>query len=157
MLGTLSFASRNRDHFDEHDLDFLRTVSHYVALAKEQERLLNETTERSARLEESEERFRQLADNIEDAFWMHDVASGRRVYVSPAFERLFGWSPDLSQSAPDEVYDAIHPADRQRVQTAFREKASEGLYDEEYRVIWPDGTVRWVRDRGFVIKRRTVW
>ncbi len=152
LLGTLSFTLSDRKHFDEHELDFLRTVSHYVALAKEQERLLKEARERAARLEESEQRFRQLADNIEDAFWMHDVASGRRVYVSPAFERLFGWSPDLAQSAMDEVYDAIHPADRQRVQTAFREKAPEGLYDEEYRVVRPDGTVRWVRDRGFVIK-----
>ncbi len=152
LLGTLSFARSDRDHFTEHELDFLTTISHYVALAKERQRLLSVTRQRTTLLEESEERFRQLADNIVEGFWMQDVATNRRIYASPAFERLFGWSTDPSRSFRNDVFDAVHPDDRERVERAFREKALHGLYDEEYRVVQLDGAVRWVRDRGFVIK-----
>jgi two-component system, cell cycle sensor histidine kinase and response regulator CckA len=99
-------------------------------------------------LRESEERFRQLAENIGAAFWLHDLAAGRIIYVSPAFGRIWG-RPAEELYADRGVWRAsVHPDDR-----AHASQPSSGeAYEVEYRIVRPDGTVRWIRDRGFPIR-----
>lgn len=123
------------------------------------ERELREAKERQKRhnaeqaLRESEERFRQLAENIaESVFWMSDPISRQQLYVSPAYERIWGRSCESLYANFLEWLEAIHPEDRQRIQTNFFEQALAGNYDEEYRIIRPDGSIRWIRDRGFPIQ-----
>jgi PAS domain S-box-containing protein len=103
-------------------------------------------------LRESEERFRQLAENINEVFWMLDPASERILYVSPAYETVWGRSCDDLLARPDEWRDAIHPEDRARVGASMRASLATGEYDETYRVTRPDGTLRWVHDRGFPVR-----
>jgi len=103
-------------------------------------------------LAQSEERFRQLAENIQDVFWISDMAQHQVLYVSPAYEKLWGRSCESSLANFMQWTDSIHPQDRDRVQAAFLEKVERGEYDQEYRIMRPDGSVRWVRDRGFPIK-----
>lgn len=113
---------------------------------------ITEERRRSAELAESEQRFRQLAENIDEVFWMTTVDKGRVLYVSPAYEVIWGRARrELYQSAMQWV-DAIHPEDRERVQRAARDEQSVGTYDEEYRVVRPDGTLRWIRDRAFPVR-----
>ncbi|MDZ4875453.1 MAG: Sensor histidine kinase RcsC [Chroococcidiopsis cubana SAG 39.79] len=123
------------------------------------ERELREAKERQKRhnaeqaLRESEERFRQLAENIaESVFWMSDPKARQQLYVSPAYERIWGRSCESLYANFMEWLEAIHPEDRQRIQTKFFEQALAGHYDEEYRIIRPDGSIRWIRDRGFPIQ-----
>ncbi|MGL5922831.1 response regulator [Chroococcidiopsis sp.] len=123
------------------------------------ERELREAKERQKRhnaeqaLRESEERFRQLAENIaESVFWMSDPKARQQLYVSPAYERIWGRSCESLYANLMEWLEAIHPEDRQRIQTNFFEQALAGHYDEEYRIIRPDGSIRWIRDRGFPIQ-----
>lgn len=125
-------------------------------------RELREARERQKRLEaeqalrESEERFRQLAENItESVFWMSEPISEKMLYVSPAYERIWGRSCDSLSANFRAWIEAIHPDDRQRVQTSYFDRSLLGKYDEEYRVIRPDGSIRWIRDRGFPIKNQT--
>jgi PAS domain S-box-containing protein len=122
------------------------------------ERELREAQERQKRnqaeqaLRESEERFRQLAENItESVFWMSEPKAARLLYVSPAYERIWGRSCESLYGNFMEWLEAIHPEDRQRVQSVFFEQALWGNYDEEYRIVRPDGSLRWIRDRGFPI------
>ncbi|MDF5719277.1 MAG: response regulator [Rhizonema sp. PD37] len=103
-------------------------------------------------LQESEERFRQLAENIHDVFWMSEPQKRQFIYVSPAYEELWGHSCESLHVDFMGWLNAIHPEDRQRVETAFFEKALQGEYDEEYRIIRPDGSVCWIRERGFPIE-----
>jgi two-component system, cell cycle sensor histidine kinase and response regulator CckA len=126
------------------------------------ERELRESQERQQRLwaeqalQESEERFRQLAENItESVFWMSDPQSKQMLYVSPAYERIWGASCESLYANSMEWIEAIHPDDRQRIQTVFFEQSLVGSYDEEYRVVRPDGSIRWIRDRGFPIQDHT--
>jgi PAS domain S-box-containing protein len=123
------------------------------------ERELRETEERRKRhsaeraLRESEERFRQLAENItESVFWMSDPKARQFLYVSPAYENIWGRSCESLYANFEEWLEAIHPDDRQQVQTVFFEQALAGTYDEQYRIIRPDGSLRWIHDRGFPIK-----
>jgi two-component system, cell cycle sensor histidine kinase and response regulator CckA len=123
------------------------------------ERELREAQERQKRLyaeqalRESEERFRQLAENIsESVFWMSDPKSHQMLYVSPAFDRIWGGSSEKLYADFGEWIEAIIPEDRQRIQTNFFEHSLLGNYDEEYRIMRPDGSTRWIRDRGFPIQ-----
>jgi PAS domain S-box-containing protein len=101
-------------------------------------------------LRESEERFRQMAENIREVFWMTDPKQTRYYYVSPAFEAIWGRPRQHVYHQPYLWIDAIDPQDRQRVLSASAQ--ASGGYDVEYRVIRPDGSVRWIWDRAFPIK-----
>jgi two-component system, cell cycle sensor histidine kinase and response regulator CckA len=123
------------------------------------ERELREARERQKRLyaeqalRESEERFRQLAENItESVFWMSDPTKLQIFYVSPAYDRIWGRSSTSLYTNFMEWIEAIVPEDRERIQTKFFEQSLLGNYDEEYRIMRPDGSIRWIRDRGFPIK-----
>jgi two-component system, cell cycle sensor histidine kinase and response regulator CckA len=123
---------------------------------------LRESQERQQRLwaeqalQESEERFRQLAENItESVFWMSDPRAQQILYVSPAYENIWGASCESLYNNSATWIEAIHPDDRQRIQTIFFDQSLIGNYDEEYRVVRPDGSIRWIRDRGFPLKDHT--
>lgn len=103
-------------------------------------------------LRESDRRFHQVADNIREVFWLTDRATGELLYVSPAFEDIWGRSPAQLYSSPLLWAEAIHFEDRQRVIEAMRTKRVAGTYDEEYRIVRPDGSLRWIRDRAFPVR-----
>ncbi|MEP7000913.1 MAG: PAS domain-containing protein [bacterium] len=100
---------------------------------------------------EWEERFRQLADNIEEVFWLASVPSGEVIYVSPAFEVIWGRPCADLYAAPQLWSDLIHPDDRAAALAAAARRETD-TYDEEYRIVRPDGTVRWISDRAFPIR-----
>jgi PAS domain S-box-containing protein len=104
-------------------------------------------------LVESEERFRQLAENINEVFWMTDPQTTQLLYISPAYERVWGRSCQSLYENPRSFMDAVHPEDQERVRIAVLENQSRGEQtDKEYRVVRPDGSIRWVRDRAFPVK-----
>ncbi len=96
----------------------------------------------------AEDRFRQLAESIQQVFWMTD-ARGAVLYVSPAFETIFGRSCESLIASPGVWMDAVHPDDRERVEQAAYARSRRDEYDEVYRIVRPDGAVRWIRDRAF--------
>jgi PAS domain S-box-containing protein len=103
-------------------------------------------------LRESEERFRQLAENIHEVFWMIDAREGRYVYVSPAYEEVSGRPRQSLYEQPRSWIETIHPDDRDRV-IAQEQQLRRGVFTEwEFRVVRPDGSVRWVRARAFPVK-----
>jgi PAS domain S-box-containing protein len=97
-------------------------------------------------LRESERRFRELAENIEQVFWLWNPSGV--VYVSKAYETLWGRSCDELYRKPYSWRDSIHPEDRKRVVSEVRGMPTKRL-DLEYRIIRPDGELRWIRDRVF--------
>lgn len=104
-------------------------------------------------LQESEERFLQLAESSDDVFWVNSIAPERVLYVSPAFERLWERSAaDLYQN-PRLWIETIHPDDRKCVVDAFEAIAQDPLvdYDQIYRIVRADGTTRWIHDRGAAV------
>lgn len=102
-------------------------------------------------LKDSEERFRQLAENIHETFWLTEWAEQKVLYISPAYETIWGRScQSLYDDSCSWSYN-IHPDDRDRVVEAFNKKAELGQYDEIYRIVREDGTIRWIHDRAFPI------
>jgi two-component system, cell cycle sensor histidine kinase and response regulator CckA len=102
-------------------------------------------------LEETNERYTQLADAIEEVAWLTDADRRAVLYVSPGYEKIWGRSCESLRQNPSDWVAAIHADDRARVQAA-RTRQGVGTYDEEYRIVRPDGTVRWIRDRAFPVR-----
>jgi PAS domain S-box-containing protein len=102
-------------------------------------------------LKESETRFRQIAENVREVLWVTDPGKSEMLYISPAYERVWGRTVESLLKAPLSFVDAIHPEDRKHVIAAFP-KQVQGDYDEVYRIVRPDGGVRWIRDRAFPVK-----
>jgi len=103
-------------------------------------------------LEDSEGRFRQLAENINEIFWLVDRSKNQMLYISPAYEKIWGRRCEDLYASPETWLDAIHPGDRERVRRAATTKQEAGTYDEEYRIIQPDGAIRWIHDRAFPVR-----
>ena len=103
-------------------------------------------------MQESEEKFRQLAENIEAVFWVADKDASRILYVSPAYEKIWGASCQSLYDRPISFAEAIHPDDREKV-LACMERQRRGLPTEaEYRIVRPDGSQRWIHDRSFIVR-----
>jgi PAS domain S-box-containing protein len=103
-------------------------------------------------LRASEERFRQLAESAREVFWLRDEPEGRFAYVNPAYEAIWGRSRQSLHDEPASWAEAIHAEDRPRVLEAFAAHRDAGTYDEQYRVVRPDGSVRWIRDRAAPVR-----
>jgi two-component system cell cycle sensor histidine kinase/response regulator CckA len=102
-------------------------------------------------LRESEERFRQLAENISEVFWMTDPAKREMLYISPGYETIWGRTCKSLMERPHSFFDAIHPDDRPRVLASIQAN-SDTPYELEYRIVRPDRSVRWIRDRAFPVR-----
>ncbi len=105
-----------------------------------------------ADLKNSEERFRQLAENIDDVFWMFSLTDGALLYVSAAYDAMWGRDSARLAEAPGDWIASVHADDRAALLQRWEGLREHGAYDEEYRVAQPDGAMRWVRDRAFVVK-----
>jgi PAS domain S-box-containing protein len=101
---------------------------------------------------ESEERFHQLADHIDEVFWIYEFASSKISYVSPAYESTWGRSCQSLYERPMSYLEALCPADRERAMLAHRSRESGKITAEEYLITRPDGTRRWIWDRGYPIR-----
>lgn len=104
-------------------------------------------------LKESEERFRQVTDNINEIFWMTDPEKNKMFFISKAYERIWGKTTQSQLDDPLSFMDSIHPDDKALV-TAERPKQKEGTYDIEFRIIGTNGEIRWIRDKAFPIKNK---
>jgi PAS domain S-box-containing protein len=96
----------------------------------------------------SEERFRQLAENVNDIFWVRDVNTSEMLYLSPAFEKIFGISCGAVYENPFSFIDAVEPDDIPKIRSAHQKQMKEGKETvTEYRINRPDGEIRWIRAR----------
>ncbi|MFT3828481.1 MAG: PAS domain S-box protein [Opitutaceae bacterium] len=103
-------------------------------------------------LRESEGRFRELAETINEVFWITDPSKTELIYLSPAFERIWGRPCAEVYANPIKWADSLHPEDRARVLEAIVTKQVSGEYNETYRIIRPDGEMLWIRDRAFPVR-----
>ncbi len=99
----------------------------------------------------SEWKFRRVTETIDDVFWISDCEIKSGVYVSPAYEKIWGRTIDSFYANPRSFVEAIHAEDIGRASNVLEKQALGLPFQHEYRIVRPDGGVRWIWDRGFPI------
>lgn len=132
-----------------------REAQAMLALAEQSRRAMLSVLEDEKRagesLRDSEARFRQVVENIREVFWMSDVAKNQILYISPGYAEVWGRPCEELYASSRAWIESIHAEDRDRVMQAAMTKQVTGNYDETYRIVRPDGAIRWVHDRAFPV------
>jgi PAS domain S-box-containing protein len=154
-------------HLPEGDEEvLLREYSETLVRKLEQKTIQLEETNRSlekdiaareraeAALRDTEEKFRQLVENIDDVLWLSNLEKDHYFYVSPGYEAVWGRSCASLYEAPGSWLEAVHPEDRERVKESLLGQGV-GRYDNVYRIVRPDGSTRWIRARAYAVNDAT--
>jgi diguanylate cyclase (GGDEF)-like protein/PAS domain S-box-containing protein len=99
-------------------------------------------------LRSSEARFRQMAETIREVFFLVDIPSQHLLYVSPAYEEIFGQRREGLNESAQPWSRGAHPEDRSFVEARYKLGLFTGRFEFEYRIIHADGTIRWIRMQG---------
>lgn len=114
-----------------------------------------EHLESARSLKASHERLRLGMDQTSEVFWIFDAIAERVLYISPAYETLWGRSCQSLYADAHSWLDAVHPEDQEIAISLIDPKGKEDRFAAEYRVLHPDGSIRWICARGFVIRDET--
>ena len=101
---------------------------------------------------QSEEQFRQLADNIREVFFILRADPIRMAYISPAYDEIWGRPRQELFDRPAAWIETVHPEDRERVGNLYAQCMQGVQVEMEYRVVRPDGSIRWINARGFPVR-----
>jgi PAS domain S-box-containing protein len=136
-----------------------RPKEEFGVLKKYSERLITrieeqnlELSRQKAALEASEEKFRQLAENIQQVFWIRNLEATEMLYVSPAYEQVWGRTRKELYANPAAWTESVHPEDRERIKAELSNwSVAAGPVEWEYRIVRPDGALRWIRARNYPV------
>ena len=98
-------------------------------------------------LRESESRLRLMAESIPDIFWLAVPNGGPTLYVSPAYEKISGRPTSEVYENPRAWLEIVHPEDLPRVRHGMTKRDARRPAADEFRIVRPDGSIRWIRDR----------
>ncbi|QQV77952.1 PAS domain-containing protein [Sphingomonas aliaeris] len=102
-------------------------------------------------LRQSEERFRSFAETSTDTLWIVNAETGQLEYLSPAYENTWGEPRDAAMSDIGHWAERLHPGDREAALSALSKLRAGERHSIEYRIVRPDGEVRYIHDSGFPI------
>jgi PAS domain S-box-containing protein len=137
------FEGRAQQPFLAEEVELLEALASAVAQAVRRDRAEQE-------LRRSQERFHQIADHIHLVFWIREVGKNRLEYVSPAYEQVWGRPAAELYEDLSPLLTYVLPSDRARMAQQLNEpEPAESSI--EYRIVRPDGAVRWILDRGYPV------
>ena len=128
--------------------DESRQITGLVSIARD----MTQRRQSEQALLSSEEKFRQLAENISEVFWIVSPSAPGILYVSPAYEHVWGRSCESLYSNPSSWAEAIHPDDTQKALETNQKQLRGEKVDSIYRIRTPDGQEKWIRDRAFPVR-----
>ena len=132
-----------------------REVERLLTTIRDREEIEHTLRQQRNELRESEARFRQIAESIREVFWVRDVVCDRVTFVSAMYEEVFGLSCASLYANSRSYLDAIHIDDRARVESLDVLQRAGTSTDERYRVLRPDGSMRWIRSLAFPVPEPT--
>ncbi len=114
--------------------------------------LQSQIGKKTKELSKQESLFRQLAENIDEVFYMRDRKTWHTIYANPTFEKIWMRSRHDLYTDHQLIINSIHPDDRERVRQAHSNLKENGdEYSEIYRIVRPDGSMRWIKARMYPV------
>jgi PAS domain S-box-containing protein len=145
IVGTFNIYAGDTGVFDSEEMDLLDELAADISFALE-------VHQRETERQRAEERFRQVVENINEVFWITDGARTQMLYVSPAYETIWGRSRESLYATPRSWQEAVHPEERDRVAEQARTKVLSGEFNETFRITHPTKGTRWIRSRAFPVR-----
>src|SRR6202034_870870 len=102
-------------------------------------------------LRASEARFRQMAENSRDVFFLVDAVSHDILYIGPAYEEIWGRSWEGLNASAEPWSEGVHPDDRAFAEEQYKTGLPTGKFEYEYRIIRADGSLRWTKMKGYPV------
>jgi PAS domain S-box-containing protein len=134
-------------------ISLLGTIAALVlAFSRTSRRLHHDQRDTASALQSTSNELRQMADNIQEIFWAIDPKTRKGIFVNPAYETITGRSCQSLKENPSSYEDVIHSDDRVYALAKLEEAAQTGRFDERFRIVRPDGEIRWVWVRGFPVR-----
>jgi PAS domain S-box-containing protein len=130
----------------------IRDASGEVIGAATIARDISERKQAEEALRKSEEQFRELAENIREVFFVSTPEPVRVTYLSPAYEEIWGRSRQDVYDRTNAWIESICPEDREQALATFADSQRGTATDTEYRIMRPDGSLRWIRNRTFPLR-----
>ncbi|HEX2100559.1 MAG TPA: PAS domain-containing protein, partial [Candidatus Synoicihabitans sp.] len=152
VFGVMNLYAGETDFFDADEIRLLDELAVDISFAVEVHQRECDRKRAEAALHESEERFRQMTEAIREVFWLADPISNHLLYISPAYESVWGRSRAELYADPQAWMDALHPDDRHALAADRATITEEFDYDREYRIIRGDGELRWIHARAFPVR-----
>ncbi len=109
---------------------------------------ISKTVQANLAQEESEKKFRDVVENLNDVFYNHSPTRGTMLYINKMYEKIWGLTTDSLYASPKSFLDPVHPEDRHILYESFTRQMGGEATDVEYRITKPDGSVAWIRDIG---------
>jgi PAS domain S-box-containing protein len=147
LLGTLSFASRTRPAFEESELEFLRIISNYVAIALERSRAMRALGDAQQQLD-----IALRASGA--ATWGWNILEQKLDEWTPAYREMYGFSPDIVPTF-DAWIERVHPHDRERLKLRIHAALAtpgDDTWNEEFRILHPETGERWIGGLGHLFR-----
>ncbi|NET24854.1 EAL domain-containing protein [Okeania sp. SIO1I7] len=145
--GILGIHTKMKWWFTQDDVYFLQAVANVLGTAIERQQTQDS-------LKSSEEKFRQIAENIRQVFWISTLDKSESIYVSPTYENVWGRSITNLEKWRETFTNSIHPLDRDGfILNDEKQRRGESTNDE-YRIVRPDGEIRWIWSRAFPVRNR---
>lgn len=155
MLGTVLDVTDRRRMQDELERRVEERTAELVEANKQMQCEVQERRKAEAELRASERRFRETAENFDAVVWIQDISDGKVLYVSPACNKVWRRSATELTRHREAWLETVHPEDREEVRKKFRSAFERNPYERiqaEYRLLLPDGSIRWIQDRTFPIR-----
>jgi len=152
-VGIFAFYSAQAGFFNTEEIQLLNSLTENISFAVESRQQEGQRKQAELALRESEARFRQLAENIDEVFWLNDPQSGDVLYISPAYEKIWGRTCQSLYDSPKSWMDAVHPDDVEPMKRSRLHRQGRGGFVETFRILRPDNTVRWIQNRAFPLHK----
>src|SRR5205814_22575 len=152
LCGKWELLRSGQRHLEELEARVAERTQNLSQANQELRDQIAERKQAEAALRESELRFRQLAENSSEVFWVFSPTGEELFYVSPAYEQIWGWARQNIYEDPKQWFKNILEEDRPAVAKALSELSQGTNYDLEYRIRHHNGSIRCIRDRRFAIR-----
>ncbi len=151
VFGTLNIYSSEPDSFKDEEFKLLSELSRDLAFGITVIRNADKKRKVEMELRESESKFKQLAENINEIFFLSDPDKKKMLYISPAFEKIWGQSVESLYKSPTSFADLVYPDDKAKIQTALNDQAKGVEVNIEFRIVKKDGSIRWINTRAYPV------
>ncbi|MCB0049415.1 MAG: PAS domain S-box protein, partial [Caldilinea sp.] len=151
VRGVMQVFSYHLNAYRQRDLRLVEAIGTQVLVAVNNALLYQKVRQELIARRESEERFRQLAENINEVFWMYDLQIERLTYISPVYETIWPHTAQQAMANPELRYDVILEEDRAQVRATHLRPQHGERAAIEYRLAGADGEIYWMLDQAFPV------